>query len=105
VDKTLFREAYHTRIGDHLDVPIATRDNGADWTRALRTSPALASWVRQRLSSLPEPLNRAFFLEKLDAVLQGAPEPHPTPGELHVPAVRLVARAVVLGHWLGTWAA
>ncbi len=103
VDKTLFREAYHTRIGDHLDVPIATRDNGADWTRALRASPALASWVRQRLSSLPEPLNRAFFLEKLDAVLQGAPEPPCLAEQLRVPAVRLVARAVVLGHWLDTW--
>jgi asparagine synthetase B (glutamine-hydrolysing) len=105
VDKTLFREAYHTRIGDHLDVPIATRDNGADWPRALRASPALASWVRQKLSSLPEPLNRAFFLEQLDAVLQGTPEPQSTPEKLRVPAVRLVARAVVLGHWLGTWAA
>jgi asparagine synthetase B (glutamine-hydrolysing) len=104
VDKTLFREAYHTRIGDHLDIPIATRDNGADWTRALRASPALASWVRQRLSSLPDPLNQSFFLEKLDVVLHGLPEPPVPPQHLHVPAIRLVARAVVLGHWLATWA-
>lgn len=99
VDKTLFREAYYKRIGDHHDVPIATRDNGADWTRALRESPALESWVRGKLSSLPEPLDRAFFLERLDAVLQGAPESS-IPGKLHVPAIRLVARAVVLGQWL-----
>jgi hypothetical protein len=102
--KMLFREAYYQRIGDHLDVPIATRDNGADWTRALRTSPALESWVRERLSSLPEPLDRAFFLEKLDAVLHGAPEPRASPETIRIPAVRLVARAVVLGHWLRTWA-
>lgn len=96
--KTLFREAYYKRIGDHLDVPIATKDNGADWTHALRTSPALESWVRQKLTDLPEPLDRAFFLEKLDAVL-GAPEPR-TSATIRIPAVRLVARAVVLGHWL-----
>lgn len=99
VDKSLFREAYYKRIGDHHEVPIATGGNGADWTRALRGSPALQSWVRSRLSSLPEPLDRACFLEMLDAVLQGAPEAS-MPGKLHVPAIRLVARAVVLGRWL-----
>lgn len=104
VDKTLFREAYYTRIGDHLEVPIATRDNGADWSRALRESPALESWVRGKLSNLPEPLNRAFFLEKLEAVLRAEPEPCSSPDQLHVPAIRLIARAVVLGHWLGGWA-
>jgi asparagine synthetase B (glutamine-hydrolysing) len=98
--KSLFREAYYKHIGDHFDVPIATKDNGADWTRALRTSPALESWVRRKLSDLPEPLERAFFLEKLDAVLHGTPEPH-SPETIRIPAVRLVARAVVLGHWLG----
>ncbi|HEX3126408.1 MAG TPA: hypothetical protein VH394_03695, partial [Thermoanaerobaculia bacterium] len=103
VDKTLFRESYYSRIGDHVQVPIATRDNGADWSRALRESPALEFWVRGKLSNLPEPLDRAFFLEKLDAVLQGAPESS-IPGKLHVPAIRLIARAVVLGHWLGGWA-
>lgn len=102
--KALFREAYSKHIGDHLEVPIATKDNGADWTRALRTSPALETWVRQKLSNLPEPLDRAFFLEKLDAVLQGT-TPGPSPELIQVPAVRLVARAVVLGQWLDVWAA
>ncbi len=105
LDKSLFCEAYHTRIGDHAEVPIATRDNGADWVQGLRGSPALASWVRQRLARLPEPLDPAFFLERLDSVLRGIPEPPAPPEQLRVPAIRLVARAVVLGHWLETWAA
>jgi asparagine synthetase B (glutamine-hydrolysing) len=104
VDKTLLRESYHTHIGDHLEVPIATGGNGPDWIAALRRSPTLATWVREGLSSLPEPLDRDWFLGRLDAVLQGEPEPPAPPGTLCVPAFKQVARAIVLGHWLRTWA-
>ena len=97
VDKTLVKESYHTRFGDHLEVPIAQKDNGADWVEALRTSPALAAWVRAKLEALPEPLDRTWFLGRLDAVLHGEPDPAPP---TRVPAVKQVARAVVLGEWL-----
>jgi asparagine synthetase B (glutamine-hydrolysing) len=100
VDKNLLKDSYHARFGDHLEVPIARRDNGADWVAGLRGDPALADWARERLSALPEPLNRDHFLGRLDAVLRGDPEP-PAPAAAHrVPAVRQVARAVVLGRWL-----
>jgi asparagine synthetase B (glutamine-hydrolysing) len=103
-DKALLRESYHCRIGDHLEVPMATGGNGPDWTTALRRSPALAAWVREGLSRLPEPLDRHWFLGRLDAVLQGEPEPPTPPGSLCVPAFKQVARAIVLGRWLRTWA-
>jgi asparagine synthetase B (glutamine-hydrolysing) len=105
LDKALLRESYHTRIGDHLDVPIATKDNGADWRHGLQSSPALAAWVREGLANLPEPLDNDYFLGKLDAVLRDEPEPSTPPGVHHVPAIKLVARAFVLGHWLRTLAA
>jgi hypothetical protein len=105
VDKALLKESYHTRFGDHLEVPIASRDNGADWSAGLRGSPALAAWVRERLASLPAPLDPGYFLGRLDAVLRGDPEPPAPPTAHRVPAIRLVARAVVLGQWLRTWAA
>jgi asparagine synthetase B (glutamine-hydrolysing) len=104
VDKTLLRESYHTHIGDHRDVPIATGGNGPDWTAALRRCPTLAAWVRESLSGLPEPLDRDWFLGRLDAVLHGDPEP-PAPQAAHcIPAFKQVARAMVLGRWLQTWA-
>jgi asparagine synthetase B (glutamine-hydrolysing) len=104
VDKALLRESYHTHIGDHREVPIATGGNGPDWTAALRRSPALAAWVREGLARLPEPLDRDWFLGRLDAVLHGEPEPPAPPGTLRVPAFKQVARAIVLGRWLRTWA-
>jgi asparagine synthetase B (glutamine-hydrolysing) len=100
LDKSLLKESYHRRFGDHLEVPIAHLDNGADWTAALRGSPELAGWVRERLSSLPEPLDRGYFLGRLAAVLSGEPEPPAPPASHRIPAVRQVARAVVLGRWL-----
>jgi len=100
LDKALVKESYHARFGDHLAVPIAGKDNGPDWPGGLRGSPALAAWVRQRLASLPEPLNRGYFLGKLDALLQGCPEPAAARAHHRVPALKLVARAVVLGRWL-----
>jgi asparagine synthetase B (glutamine-hydrolysing) len=104
VDKTLLRESYHARFGDHHEVPIATLDNGADWTGGLRRDPHLAAWVRDRLAALPEPLDRNLFLEKLDAVLAGTPEPPASPTAHRVPALKLVARGVVLGEWMRRWA-
>jgi len=106
VDKALLKASYHARFGDHHEPPIATLDNGADWTGGLRQDPALAAWVRDRLAALPEPLDRGLFLEKLDAVLQGRPDPPvpPPPTAHRVPAIKLVARGVVLGEWLRRWA-
>jgi asparagine synthetase B (glutamine-hydrolysing) len=100
LDKTLLRQSYHARIGDHLEVPMATRGNGPDWTGGLQRCPALAAWARDRLSRLPEPLDRAWFLGRLDAVLRGEPEPPVSPGAHCVPGLKQVARAIVLGRWL-----
>lgn len=103
VGKRLVVDFYHEYIGDHREVPIATLDNGADWAGALRSSPDLAAWVRERLERLPEPLDRGHFLGKLDAVMRGEEEP-PAPPRFHrVPAVKQIGRAVVLGRWLETW--
>lgn len=104
VGKRLVVDFYHQHIGDHREVPIAQLDNGADWAGALRRSPDLAAWVRERLERLPEPLDRGHFLGKLDAVVRGAEEPSTPPGFHRVPAVKQIARAVVLGRWLETWA-
>lgn len=104
VGKRLVLDFYREHIGDHREVPIATLDNGADWPGALRRSPELAAWVRERLERLPEPLNRGHFLGKLDAVEQGEEEPPAPPGFHRVPAVKQIGRAVVLGRWLETWA-
>jgi asparagine synthetase B (glutamine-hydrolysing) len=101
-DKRLFRECYHRRFGDPLDPPIATVDNGIDWPATLSAEPALAGWVRERLAALPEPLNRRYFLSCLDRVLAGERAPAPAAlalGAFAVPAMKLVARAVVLGEW------
>ncbi len=102
-DKRLFRECYHRRFGDPLDPPIATVDNGIDWPATLRTEPALAGWVRERLQALPEPFDRRYFLSCLDRVLAGERAPAAlaalAPGTFALPAMKLVARAVVLGEW------
>jgi asparagine synthetase B (glutamine-hydrolysing) len=98
-DKRLFRECYHRRFGDPLDPPIATVDNGIDWPATLSVEPALAGWVRERLAALPEPLNRRYFLGCLDRILSGERAPAPAPGTFTIPAMKLVARAVVLGEW------
>jgi hypothetical protein len=98
-DKRLFRECYHRRYGDPLDPPIATVGNGIDWPATLRAEPALAVWVRERLAALPAPFDRQYFLGRLDRVLTGEGEPAPPAGAFQVPAMKLVARAVVLGEW------
>lgn len=100
VDKRLFKRCYHARWQD--PVPIASEDNGIDWPAAVRRHGALAAWIREELAALPEPLDRGYFVGKLDAVLRGEPE---AAGPLHqVPAMKLIARAAVLGRWLRTWA-
>ncbi len=100
--KRLFRDCYQRRCGDHLEVPIATLDNGVDWRQTLSQTPGLAEMVRRRLLALPAPLDGAWFAAQLDRVVAGgaAAEGGGAGADaIQLPPIKLVARAAVLGLW------
>ncbi len=97
--KRLFKELFERRFGSHLaEIPIATSGNPIDWRRACARSPALTSFVRRGLEKLPEPLDRSFFLARLEEARQGARAD--VRGPDLIPPERLAMRAFVLGRWL-----
>lgn len=99
IDKALFKECYHRRFARHLDIPFADKSNGVDWKVGLRRCPEVADFLREGLETLPPPLSRTFFLEKLAEALDPS-VPAPEPGRARVSPEQLAMRAFVLGHWL-----
>lgn len=97
-DKALFKRSYHARFDDAADVPITTGGNALDWAEFLRTTPAAQDFVRAALARLPPPLCARFFIEQLDAVIDGE-NWMARLGESPSPA-QLAMRGVVLSWWL-----
>ncbi|HZH30030.1 MAG TPA: asparagine synthase-related protein [Pyrinomonadaceae bacterium] len=102
VDKYLFKKCYHTEFKEHLDIPFAHQGNMINWRRVIARSKPVADYLRHGLETLPAPLNREFFLEKLDEVRRRAPEAAPAgaDGTARIAPEQLVMRAFVLGHAL-----
>ncbi|HEX8128047.1 MAG TPA: asparagine synthase-related protein [Pyrinomonadaceae bacterium] len=101
VDKYLFKKCYHTEFKEHLDIPFAHQSNMVNWRQVIARSHPVADYLRNGLETLPAPLNREFFLEKLDEV-RSAPDDAPAPANRtgRIPPEQLVVRAFILGHTL-----
>lgn len=101
VDKYLFKKCYHTEFKEHLDIPFAHQGNMVNWRLVIARSTQVADYLRNGLETLPTPLNREFFLEKLDEVRR-APEAAPATANRtgRIPPEQLVMRAFVLRHTL-----